>query len=158
MWPERPIRDGGWRCAPLTSRDAAFCAELHRLSFARGWPAAEFERLLSAAEVVGDRAVRKGSAFGFALSRIALDEAELLTVAVHPEQRARGAAGTLLGFHLSRLAGAGATQVFLEVDEANEPALRLYRRFGFAKVGERPGYYARDGGKPATALVLRTAL
>ena len=31
--------------------------------------------------------------------------------------------------------------VFLEVDETNRPALRLYRRAGFREVGRRPNYY-----------------
>ncbi len=92
------------------------------------------------------------------MSRIALDEAEILTVAVQTEIRARGLGRALLAFHLSRLASAGVTQVFLEVDEANEPALRLYRRFGFAKVGERAGYYPKGAAKAATALVLRATL
>jgi ribosomal-protein-alanine N-acetyltransferase len=48
--------------------------------------------------------------------------------------------------------------VFLEVDEDNEPARRLYRRAGFREVGRRPGYYPQAGGNAATALVLRRDL
>lgn len=151
-------RDAGWRCAPLMSRNAPGCAELHRLSFANGWPQAEFERLLASHAVVADGASADGRLSGFVLSRVTLDEAEILTVAVHPDFRGRGLGGALLGFHLSRLAGAGAAEIFLEVNEANEPALRLYRRFGFAKVGERPGYYTQGRVKAATALVLRATL
>jgi ribosomal-protein-alanine N-acetyltransferase len=44
--------------------------------------------------------------------------------------------------------------VFLEVDERNQPARRLYRRAGFAEVGRRQGYY----DSAAAALVLRRDL
>ena len=48
--------------------------------------------------------------------------------------------------------------VFLEVEEDNTPARRLYQRSGFREVGRRPGYYRQDRDKAATALVLRRDL
>ena len=65
---------------------------------------------------------------------------------------------SLHGFILSRLAGLGANAVFLEVDEDNEPARRLYQRAGFREVGRRPGYYQQSRDHAATALVLRRDL
>ena len=49
----------------------------------------------------------------------------------------------------------GAEEIFLEVDEGNLAALRLYAKLGFAKVGERKAYYEGDGGR-STALTGRT--
>jgi ribosomal-protein-alanine N-acetyltransferase len=48
--------------------------------------------------------------------------------------------------------------VFLEVEEGNVSALRLYRRAGFVEAGRREGYYPRAGGNPVSALVLRRDL
>ena len=48
--------------------------------------------------------------------------------------------------------------MFLEVDEDNEPARRLYRRAGFREVGRRAGYYQQGRDHAATALVLRRDL
>jgi [ribosomal protein S18]-alanine N-acetyltransferase len=48
--------------------------------------------------------------------------------------------------------------VFLEVDEDNMPARRLYQRAGFHEVGRRSGYYPQGAAKAATALVLRRDL
>ena len=79
---------------------------------------------------------------------------EILSVAVAPRWRGRGLSRPLLDLHLRRLAGLGVRTVFLEVDEKNAPAGRLYRRAGFYVVGRRQGYYA--GG--ASALVLRRDL
>ena len=148
-------RRPNWRWAPLSIREAARCAALHKTGFAKGWPVAEFERLLSSASVLADGAGQGGAISGFILSRRAADEAEILTVAVDPIVRKQGLASALLGFHLSRLAQTGVSTLFLEVDEANVAAQTLYRRYGFKRVGERKGYYALPDGRRATALVMR---
>jgi ribosomal-protein-alanine N-acetyltransferase len=91
---------------------------------------------------------------GFVLSRLTAAEAEILSVAIAPAWRERGFARPLLDLHIRRLAGLGARAVFLEVDQQNAPACRLYRQRGFYEVGRRQGYY----GGGATALVLRRDL
>lgn len=139
-------------------RDAQAIAKLHAASFRRGWSDGEFERLLLERNVVAHRATRGRAIDGFIISRIAAGEAEILSVAVSPASRGRGLARTLLNLHLRRLAGLGARTVFLEVNEANVPACRLYARAGFREVGRRAGYYRDAGGNAATALVLRRDL
>jgi ribosomal-protein-alanine N-acetyltransferase len=93
---------------------------------------------------------------GFILSRIAAGEAEILSVAVTRSRRGRGLGRKLLDLHLRRLAGLAVRSVFLEVDEGNTPARRLYQRAGFRNVGRREGYYTERDGSPA--LVLRRDL
>ncbi len=135
-------------------RDAGAIAALHAASFQRGWGEDEIHRLMIDRAVVADRARIGRTLIGFILSRLAADEAEILSIAVAPAWRGRGLARALLDLHLRRLAGLGARTVFLEVGERNVPACRLYDRAGFHEVGRRQGYY--DGG--ATALVLRRDL
>jgi ribosomal-protein-alanine N-acetyltransferase len=95
---------------------------------------------------------------GFAISRLAADEAEMLTIVVARSWRGRGVGRDLLREHLSRATLSGARAVFLEVDRDNAAAIALYARFGFVKVGQRQGYYRRPDGKPATALIMRKDL
>jgi ribosomal-protein-alanine N-acetyltransferase len=140
--------------AIATPRDAASLAVLHAASFNRGWSEHEFEQLLTDRAVISDRAASGRRNIGFILSRRAADEAEILSVAVARAWQGRGLARKMLDLHLRRLAGFGLRAVFLEVDEENTPARRLYTRAGFREVGRRPGYYA--GGKGA--LVLRRDL
>jgi ribosomal-protein-alanine N-acetyltransferase len=42
----------------------------------------------------------------------------------------------------------------LEVRTSNEAAISLYRRFGFAPAGVRPGYYTDADGTKTDALVM----
>jgi ribosomal-protein-alanine N-acetyltransferase len=133
-------------------------AKLHGASFQRGWSDGEFERLLFEKDVVTHRAMVGRTIAGFILSRMAADEAEILSVAVAAARRGRGLAGALLNLHMRRLAGLGVRAIFLEVDEDNIPARRLYDRAGFREVGRRPGYYQQANGNAATALVLRRDL
>lgn len=141
-----------------TSRDAAVIAPLHAASFRRGWSEQEVEGLLIDRHVIAHRAMAGTSLAGFILSRQVEDEAEILSVAVAGSRRGRGLAGHLLNLHLRRLAGLGARTVFLEVDENNKPAIRLYERAGFHEISRRPNYYTGPGVKAAAALVLRRDL
>ncbi len=141
-----------------STRDASAIAALHGGSFRRGWSEQEVEGLLLDRHVVAHRALMGTKLMGFIMSRMVKDEAEILSVAVAGRQRGRGIARQLLDLHLRRLAGLGARAVFLEVDEHNDPALRLYHRAGFSEVSRRPNYYPGTGGKAAAALVLRRDL
>jgi [ribosomal protein S18]-alanine N-acetyltransferase len=135
-------------------RDAAAIAHLHAASFGRGWEEDEVLRLLLDSAVVAHRAMVRRTTVGFIMSRMAADEAEILSVAIAPARRGRGFSRPLLDFHLRNLAALGARTVFLEVDEHNAPARRLYEGAAFHEVGRRQGYY--QGG--ATALLLRRDL
>ena len=141
-----------------TSRDAAAIAALHVASFARGWSEQEVEGLMTDRNVMAHRAMSGTAMVGFIMSRLAADEAEILSVAVAGRRRGRGLARKLLDLHLRRLAALGARAVFLEVDEHNAPAIRLYGRAGFREISRRPNYYPGAGGKPVAALVLRRDL
>jgi [ribosomal protein S18]-alanine N-acetyltransferase len=141
-----------------TARDAAAIAALHAASFRRGWSEHEIEELLVDRHVIAHRATIGGKLIGFVISRLVEDEAEILTIAVAGSRQRRGLAGRLLNLHLRRLAAFGAKAIFLEVDEHNHPAMRLYTHAGFNEVGKRANYYPAPGAKPTAALVLRRDL
>jgi ribosomal-protein-alanine N-acetyltransferase len=143
---------------PADMRDAPRLARLHGASFHRGWGESEFEDMLSQRNTLVHR-LRLGSKFiGFAVSRMAADEAEILSIAIAPGQRGRGWSQQLLLTHLGHLAGRGVRTVFLEVEENNQPARRLYDRAGFAVAGRRERYYRKAGGAELNALVMRRDL
>jgi ribosomal-protein-alanine N-acetyltransferase len=137
-------------------RDAQALSALHRASFHRGWSDGEFEQLLLDRAVIAHRATVGHTLVAFILSRMVAQEAEILSVATLAARRGRGLARRLLDLHLRRLAGLGVRTVFLEVDEGNVPACRLYRNAGFREVGRREGYY--PAAKASAAIVLRRDL
>ncbi len=137
--------------------DAASFAKLHAASFGRGWSEDELERLLLDRDVLAHRASTGRDLNGFILSRLTGDEAEILSVAVVASRRGRGVASRLLDLHLRALAGRDARTVFLEVDDENIAARKLYARRRFREVGRREAYYPRPGGG-SRALVLRRDL
>jgi ribosomal-protein-alanine N-acetyltransferase len=139
-------------------RDARRLAQLHGESFHRGWGESEFETMLTEHNTLVHRLRVGPKVIGFAVSRIAADEAEILSIAVAGTHRGRGLSGNLLLTHLGHLAGHGVRTIFLEVEENNRPARRLYERAGFSVAGRRERYYQQPGGEQLNALLMRRDL
>lgn len=130
-------------------------ATLHAKAFTqtRPWSADEFADLLAH----GGTFVQ-GDHDSFVLIRVAVDEAEILTLATDPAMRRQGLARTRLNDAMAQAAARGATRMFLEVAEDNAPATALYAAAGFAQVGRRPNYYVPKNAAPVAALVMQRDL
>ncbi len=94
---------------------------------------------------------------GHGVIQLILDEAHLLNITVKPESQGRGLGLILLEHLMKRAHERGAVECFLEVRESNQPAYRLYERYGFNEVGRRRGYYPAVGGRE-DALVMACTL
>lgn len=143
------IRPAGVEAVPLL-------VELHAAAFHpdERWGPVALTTMLGMEGAFGLLAEEEGEPLGFALGRVAADEAEVLTIAVRPEVRRRGHARALLRALMATAAARGARALFLEVSEPNDAARALYAALGAEQVGRRPRYY-HDG---SAALVLRLAL
>lgn len=128
-------------------------AELHAASFARGWSETELAALLNKSTTL--LACTKA---GFAILQVIAPEAEVLTIVVDPALRGHGQGQRLLGQALLAASERGVTQVFLEVDATNAPALALYAAAGFDRTGLRKGYYTHPDGSRSDAILMTTAL
>ena len=138
-------------------RDAATLSQLHRASFHRGWGEGEFETHACRRNTFTQRLMLGRTPIGFIISRLAADEAEILSVAVAQSASRTRLLARPAGESSGHLAGRGIRRVFLEVEENNQPAVRLYQRAGFTTVGppgtvlsrrerrqiERPGHATR---------------
>ena len=91
---------------------------------------------------------------GFAIGRVAADEAEVLTIGVTEPFQRRGIGAKLANGLLRAVNSAGAKCLFLEVAADNAAASGLYQSLGFAETGRRKGYYNRWEGVAADALIL----
>jgi ribosomal-protein-alanine N-acetyltransferase len=157
-WLSQWWRGGPAVVEPAGARDAARLSELHAASFARGWGEGEFEGMISERNTLVHRLRQGRKLIGFAVSRIGADEAEILSIAVDPACRGRGLSRTLLLTHLGHLAARGVRTIFLEVEENNQPARRLYAGSGFTVVGRRERYYKQPDGEQLNALLMRRDL
>lgn len=149
-----------------TKSDSSSIAALHGGAFARGWSDGEFQNLINDEKVISliarDMSKQPSKPIGFMLIRWVLDEAEILTIAVSKEAQRSGVGFALIDEGLRRLHAMRIAALFLEVEEGNQPALKLYRKMGFKKVGRRDNYYGKTepvlGEKPKAALVMRRDL
>ncbi|RWX76834.1 N-acetyltransferase [Neorhizobium lilium] len=148
---------------PMKVEDCVEISELHGQRFPRRWNDGEFQNLLLQGGVFGF-AARQTNAFfsqplgGFVLSREAAGEAEILTVAVGEKFGRQGLGWRLMQAALREASSRGAESMFLEVEAANEAAVRLYGKLGFHTVGERPAYYKAADGTRSSALVMSRVL
>ena len=147
---------------PLEVDDLQAAAALHRARFSRAWNDGEFHSLLAQEPVYGFAAWQTNAtvrtAAGFVLARAVAGESEILSIGIDPRFEGLG-----LGWRLMQAASREARMrdaeaMFLEVDEDNARARRLYEKLGFVKVGERKAYYADARGVRSAALVMRRDL
>ncbi len=97
---------------------------------------------------------RSDALLGYLCRWIVADEMQVLNVAVAPAARRRGIGAALVAEARREARARGCASLTLEVRRGNVAARGLYRSQGFAEVGVRPGYYARD----EDALILRCVL
>ena len=80
---------------------------------------------------------------GFAGVIILPDDAEITNIVTKKTMRKKGIGKHLLEKLIEISKEENKTEISLEVNEINEPAIRLYEKFGFEIVGRRKKYYNR---------------
>jgi len=119
------------------------------------WPEAAFKEALRSEGGLELVSETRGKTTGFLIGRRAVEEAEILNLAVAAESRRSGEGAALLKAALESFFSRGVSRVFLEVRESNQGAITFYRKYGFAGTGRREGYY-RD--PPEAALTMERKL
>ena len=157
---------------PLREDDIARTARLEKEIFSDAWSEASIRSHMAGAANVGLAAFVPGEdpgeadgnapeaemsreAAGYLLGMIVCDEAEVYRVAADPACRRQGIGSGLLRAFLDVCVSRGVKQVSLEVRAANDPAVRMYEKAGFAHAGLRKDYY-RD--PPDDGIVMRLEL
>ena len=145
-------------CGPMivditaVSRDLAVCsiAQLEGELFGLGaWNANMVREELDAPartyllDVLG--AVEQAVVRGYAGFWYDGEDAELMTIGVGKAYQRQGIAAALLQALVDEAKRQGASRMLLEVRVDNDPALALYHRFGFERIGLRKRYYQPEG-------------
>jgi ribosomal-protein-alanine N-acetyltransferase len=116
--------------------------------FGEAWSRSQLAGILPMAGVTLTLARLNGAAaIGFSLVRTVADESELLLIAVRPDQHRLGVGRQLLDHFIDWARESGVVRAHLEVRDGN-PAVEMYRKAGFTRIGRRRNYYhARDGNR-----------
>lgn len=127
-------------------------AEIERLCFSDPWSensiAGELTSRLSHWLV----AVEGEQVLGYIGSQSVLGQSDMMNVAVHPDHRRQGIAEALILALSADLMALGNNCLTLEVRASNAPAISLYEKLGFDRVGRRPNYYRHP---KEDALIMR---
>jgi ribosomal-protein-alanine N-acetyltransferase len=78
-----------------------------------------------------------------------------MTIGVASALQGRGVGRQLMAALVDLARDLGARSVLLEVRVGNDPAIALYERFGFVRIGRRRGYYQPEN---ADAWTMRLEL
>ena len=98
-----------------------------------------------------------GQLVGFALFSVVIDEVELLNIVIDEWYQGHGLAQQLVHYCFSDFIKNNVQSCFLEVASSNAPAIRLYEKCQFEKVGLRKNYYQRGSSKE-DALIMKAKI
>jgi len=128
---------------PMKRRHVRSVIAIEQQVYPRPWSASIFLSEIALRSTRAYFVARIGrDVVGYAGLMMTMEDGHVTTIAVHPRWH-RARIGTRLLLALAREARErGARNLTLEVRLSNKGAQELYRRFGFAPVGVRKGYYA----------------
>jgi [ribosomal protein S18]-alanine N-acetyltransferase len=124
----------------LTYADLPQVIAIERRAFPTPWSLAMFVLELSKPTGISLAAVVDGRLVGYLVCSRYDTVWHVMNVAVDDRLRRQGIATTMLD-RLFELADRPGEQYTLEVRTSNDPAIRLYERFGFPTSGRRRAYY-----------------
>jgi [ribosomal protein S18]-alanine N-acetyltransferase len=134
-----------YRIRRLRASDLDRILEIERDSFGRD--AYERDLFVAYLDKCGPlflTAEREGRVWGYLIACIRGDRAELVSIAVDPAERGRGAASALMDGVLRRLRRRGVVRIALTVKVTNRKALAFYAKYAFQRVRRVRRYY-EDG-------------
>ena len=124
-------------------KDISWVAKIEQENFSMPWSENAFSDSLSQREALFLVAEEDGIGLGYIGVYISLDEGEITNVSVERNQRKKGIGNALVERLKQTLAEEKVERIFLEVRVSNEPAIGLYEKQGFEKVGCRKGFYEK---------------
>ncbi|MGB6977269.1 MAG: ribosomal protein S18-alanine N-acetyltransferase [Gammaproteobacteria bacterium] len=141
-----------WQLRPMQGQDLTQVVAIEQAVQLLPWTESMFGNCLAANNYQCWVAVQSGRVVGFAVAVIQLDECHILNIAVLPALQRQGMGRALLQQILQIARDIHVKLAFLEVRLFNQPAIELYREFGFTQAGLRKNYYYNSNGQYEDAL------
>ncbi|MEL7111829.1 MAG: GNAT family N-acetyltransferase [Pseudomonadota bacterium] len=144
----------------LSVSEVANMAALHAAAFREtgAWEASAIEDLLRQPTIYALGMYTDAELMSFLIVQIAVDGAEILTLATHPERQRKGLAARLLAFFERHSPIEGLQTWLLDVAADNQSAIAFYAKLGFQVDGRRPEYYKRLEGQRIDAILMSKSL
>ena len=124
----------------LTSAHLLEVAELEARCFADPWSEKALELLLSDG-AYGAVCLWEGRVMAYGGVLWAPYEGQITNIATHPDARRKGLGAAVLEHLIAEAKSRNCEQLSLEARVSNIPAISLYERYGFEKMGLRRGFY-----------------
>lgn len=129
-------------CASAKNEDIAAITRIHAACFGeKAWPSEDFEAAMISPTDTLTVIYDDNYVAGFCHMRQSDQNAEIITFGVSPVCQDMGFGKALLMAALTIAIESGAEDIMLDVRRNNTPAISLYRRAGFIRVGKRKNYY-----------------
>lgn len=128
---------------PMVANDVEAVALLEEAYFSMPWSRKAFYDALQRENTIYLVMARKEKILGYLGAWCAMDEVEIVQVAVSIEGRRQGIGLALLEGLEKEGALRGMHSYFLEVRESNGAAIGLYEKAGFEQLGIRKNFYER---------------
>lgn len=127
----------------MLPKDIDQVMNVERVCFSLPWSKTSFENELNNELAYYQCAEVSGKIAGYMGMWRIIDECHITNIAILPEYRNKGIAGMLIKKMVEICRCSEVSAMTLEVRVSNEPAINLYRKYGFFAVGKRPKYYTK---------------
>ncbi|ORU92737.1 MAG: ribosomal-protein-alanine N-acetyltransferase RimI [Cycloclasticus sp. symbiont of Poecilosclerida sp. M] len=131
---------------PLKSSDLSAVLTIEKMVYNFPWSDRIFKDCLTL-DYSNLALIKRGELIGYSILSIAVGEAHILNVCVHPEHQRQGLAKFFILDLLKVAKKKNAETIFLEVRPSNLAAVSLYEGLGFQQIGHRKDYYPAEGGR-----------
>lgn len=126
----------------MAVEDLIEVAAIEEATFPNPWPLHSLEDQLLENPFCSSFVLEAGGQVaGYAYLWVVHEYAHLVNIAIAEELRGLGHGEKLLVHVLHYAKSSGARRVHLEVRENNEPAIALYKKYGFSALGRGENYY-----------------
>ncbi|MCO8097927.1 ribosomal protein S18-alanine N-acetyltransferase [Acinetobacter lwoffii] len=135
----------------MQAADVEVVAKIEKSVQSHPWTLKQFEDAVTAYQSTVIEV--QGQVAGFCILQPVLDEANLLLMAIDPAQQGQGLGYQLLEASVVMLKN-NPVQIFLEVRESNQAAIKLYEKSGFHQIDLRKNYYPNANGSREHAIIM----
>lgn len=138
----------------MTEADLDAVLRIEREVHAHPWTLGNFNDALRSKYVCKVFEIKQ-QMVGYAVLMLAVDEAELLDIAIDLQHQRQGWGRKLLEEMIALARRHDMHRMVLEVRTSNVSAISLYRKSGFANIGLRRDYYQAQNGREDAILMGR---